>query len=480
MLRARVLLVLADAHVELGEISRAEELLHDAEAAGPAVAPVVRASRGVLLARTGRMRPARRELDTAIGELERTNPAGSNLVRALLWRGLLHLTESRLDEAAADCEAARQLGSRRGMDAAVVIATHTEGIVHFLSGDLPGALHLMSQADEQPLDVRVGFRALDRARVLLAAGLTAEARDFARRAGEAFLAERARVDLAETLLVQAEIDLMDRRPPRAALAASRAARIYAGAHHARGVLAARLMQARADALDRVVSRIRDRRRARADAARAATLADDLAAAGLVEDARAARVLEADARLAAGDLDQAEQTLARARSESAAQFVAVPTVATELHGRLVAARTELARGPARGRHVADAARSRRSRLLPGAVRLPGPAVGGRRARVRADSARSADRAGIPLAGGDPAVAGAFPRRVHQAAGGPAARRSRAREGPQQAARRRVPGTAGVAVRRTRRRTGLDRRRTCAGASAVPVLDRRGKRCRCTGR
>ena len=343
VLRARVLLVLADAHVELGEISRAEELLHDAEAAGPAVAPVVRASRGVLLARTGRMRPARRELDTAIGELERTNPAGSNLVRALLWRGLLHLTESRLDEAAADCEAARQLGSRRGMDAAVVIATHTEGIVHFLSGDLPGALHLMSQADEQPLDVRVGFRALDRARVLLAAGLTAEARDFARRAGEAFVAERARVDLAETLLVQAEIDLMDRRPPRAALAASRAARIYAGAHHARGVLAARLMHARADALDRVVSRIRDRRRARADAARAATLADDLAATGLVEDARAARVLEADARLAAGDLDQAEQTLARARSESAAQFVAVPTVATELHGRLVAARTELARG-----------------------------------------------------------------------------------------------------------------------------------------
>ncbi len=345
MLRARITLVLADANVELGQIALAEDLLRQAATAGPDIAPVVRASRGVLLARTGHMRQARRELDGAIADLERASPDGGNLVRALLWRGLLNLSEGRLDEAAADCERARELGVRRGMDAAVLIATHTAGLVNFVSGDLPGALQLMSQADEQPTDVRLGFRALDRARVLLAAGLIAEAREFAGRAGETFLAERARVDLAETLLVQAEIDLMDRRPGRAAMAATRAARIYSAAHHSRGVLAARLMQARADALDRVVTRSRDGRRARADAARAAALAADLTATGLREDARAARVLEADAQLSAGHLADAEEALDRARSEATTRAAVVPTVATELHSRLVAARIELARGRA---------------------------------------------------------------------------------------------------------------------------------------
>ena len=51
--------------------------------------------------------------------------------------------------------------------------------------------------------MRAGIRALDRARVLLAAGLLVEAREFADRAERVFAAERSKVDLADSLLVQA-------------------------------------------------------------------------------------------------------------------------------------------------------------------------------------------------------------------------------------------------------------------------------------
>ena len=53
-LRARILLVTADALVELGQIAEASKVLEQAAQGGPAVQPLVQASRGVLLGRTGR------------------------------------------------------------------------------------------------------------------------------------------------------------------------------------------------------------------------------------------------------------------------------------------------------------------------------------------------------------------------------------------------------------------------------------------
>ena len=153
-----------------------------------------------------------------------------------------------------------------GLDAAVVIATHNLGLVRWVSGDLPGALHEMTVADEIAPDVRSGIRALDRARVLLQAGLLAEARETADRAERVFAAERAKVDLADSLLVQAEIDLFARHPATARAAARRSARIYASAHYDRGVLAARVMEARAESIVRSTLRTPARRRALQDAA----------------------------------------------------------------------------------------------------------------------------------------------------------------------------------------------------------------------
>ena len=348
VLRARILVTMADAQVELGQIPEATESLDDALRSSPAALPVVQASRGVLLARTGKPEVALLQFDAAIAALSESGRPGSNLVRALLWRGLLHLGEARLDEAQADCEAAGRLGRDAGLDAAVVIATHTLGLVRWVSGDLPGALHAMSTADEVRPEVRSGIRALDRAKVLLAAGLLAEAREFTERAEQVFTAEHSKVDLADSLLVQAEIDLVARQSRTARSAARRAARSYAAAGHQRGLLAARVMEARAESIVRSSIRPLPRHRARDDAGRAGALVDELVDSGLYEDARAVKLLEAEALLEAGDIKGAELS-ARAAADLGAgngpsnRARRVPLIATELQTRVVAARLDLASG-----------------------------------------------------------------------------------------------------------------------------------------
>lgn len=346
-LRARILITMADAQVELGQVEQAASLLDAALDASPDAGPIVLASRGVLMARTGRLDASLECLDAAVAGLSGSGGSRHNLVRALLWRGLLHLSEARIEPATADCGAAAELGRTAGLDAAVVIATHNLGLARYVSGDLPGALQQMSRAQEAGPQVRSGVRALDRSRVLLAAGLLAEAREVAEHAERVFEAERSRVDLADALLVTAEIDLVGGGALAARTAARRAARTYATAKHERGVFAARVMEVRADRQVRTAVRSASGRRARLDAERADQLADTLAAAGLREDARAVRLLQAQALLEAGDVDAADRAAAAAAALGAGSGrrrpPQVPLIATELHTRVVDARLELVRG-----------------------------------------------------------------------------------------------------------------------------------------
>jgi len=352
-LRCRVLVTMADAQVELGQIQEATESLDAALHSNPAGLPLVQASRGVLLYRTGRPTQALEQLDAGVNGLSAVGRPNSNLMRALFWRGMLHLGEARLELAQRDCELAGQLGREAGLDAAVVIATHNLGLVRWISGDLPGALHEMTVAEEYGPQVRSGLRALERARVLLQAGLLAEARENADLSERIFTAERSRVDLADALLVQAEIDLLARQAGTAKAAARRAARSYGAAGQRRGLLAARVMEARAEAVVRAETRpplpVRQRRRRAAqDAVNAAALSTELSEAGLAEDAREVRLLEAEAMLELGDLDAAAAAMAAASGFSAGgnrgkRTERVPSIATELHTRVVGARLELARG-----------------------------------------------------------------------------------------------------------------------------------------
>ncbi len=346
-LRARILILMADTEVERGQIDHAAALLDEAVSVSPACLPVTQASRGVLYARTGRLDLAWQQFDAAVTALSVQARPGHNLVRALLWRGLLHLSEARTDLAEADCRRAQALGRDLGMDAAVAIGTHTLGLVYWLSGDLPGALQEMASADAVAPGVRAGIRSLDRARVLLAAGLLAEAKEFAERAERVFVGERARADLADSLLVRAEIDIIAGDTAAARFAARRAARSFAGVHHERGVLAARVMAARAEAEVRAAMRPLPRARARRDAAEADKLAADLVSSGLLDDARTVRLLQSQALLHAGDVLGAQEAATVASELAAPGWQSrrrrVPLIGTELHTAVVAARLDLAQG-----------------------------------------------------------------------------------------------------------------------------------------
>jgi len=354
-LRCRVLVTMADAQVELGQIDEATASLDAALLTNPAGLPLIQASRGVLLYRTGRPAQALEQLDAGVNGLSAVGKPNSNLMRALFWRGMLHLGEARLELAQRDCEIAGQLGREAGLDAAVVIATHNLGLVRWISGDLPGALREMTVAEEYGPQVRSGLRALERARVLLQAGLLAEARENADLSERIFTAERSRVDLADALLVQAEIDLLARHADAARAAARRAARSYGAAGQRRGLLAARVMEARAGAIVRAETRppmpVRQRRRRAAqDAVNAASLSAELSDAGLTEDAREVRLLEAEAMLELGDIDAAAAAMTAASGVGGSgsgsrekRAERVPSIATELHIRVVGARLELARG-----------------------------------------------------------------------------------------------------------------------------------------
>lgn len=360
-MRARLLLVQADARVELGEIDEAERLLDEAAdlaaTTAPAASPHVRASRAVLLARTGRTAQAWSELDAAIATNGRP---GAALVRMLHWRALLHLGDGRPEEAQADCARAHRLAEELGLIAGVALAVHQRGLVHFVTGDLPRALADMNRADEIDPGVRVGYRALDRARVLAAAGLVLEAGDAAVRAEEAFAAERARVDLAEALLVLADLDLLRGDPSSAVRRSQQAVRSYAAARHPRGELSARVSALRAEARHIDVpgpgraepappgerSGADRRRRARRVAAHADRLAPQLLAAGLTEDHRTVRLLQAEALLHADRPDAAAAAIDAAGVLDGGRLRGTnqtATIATELQARVVRARLEFARG-----------------------------------------------------------------------------------------------------------------------------------------
>ena len=343
-LRARILITMADAQVELGRTAEASDLLDDALAAAPAALPAVEASRAVLLARTGRLTESRRHFDAALQGFSVAPTSGTDHVRTLIWRGMLDLLEARLPDAAKDTEAARRLAADLGLTDGVAIATHNLGLVRWVAGDLPGALADMAAADEMALAVRAGVRALDRARLLLAAGLLAEAREFTLRAERIFDAERSRVDLADVLLMQAEIDLSTRAPDTALAAARRAARSYAAAGHARGVLAARVLQARARAS------LRPERRSSGEPPRNPERTDklvtELLAAGLADDARMLRLLRAKVLLDAGAIAEAQAAAHQAGGPDRRkdqQPPRVPSIAIELQSRVVAARPDFARG-----------------------------------------------------------------------------------------------------------------------------------------
>ena len=331
-------------------------------------------------------------------------------------------------------------------------------------------------------EVRSGIRALDRAKVLLAAGLLAEAREFTDRAEQVFAAERLKGRPGRFAAGPGRD-----RPRRPAVAHGPIRGPAGGPQLCRGRASTRSAGGQGDGGQGRIDRSVLDPAAAPSPGPAMTRSGPRAwstnwstpgctrTPGRSSCWRRRRCWRPATSRAPSRRHGPRPTWvpATARANRARR---VPLIATELHTRVVAARLDLARG----RRSAGLAHVRRGldelAAYQAQVRLAGPAVGVRRARRRADPAGSADGAEHPVAGGDPAVAGAFPGREHPALRGSPVRGPRPGHRAEPAPDGLLPGADGAAGRCRGSAAGGDRR-PVAAAGPVPVLggrrDRRGE-------
>ncbi len=340
-LRCRILITAAYQYSGLGDIVRALAVLEDADRSDPAQRAEVSQTRAMCLMRAGDTQAAMASFDEAIAGLQGGDPRV--LAAALLNRGALHMNEGRLGPAQADTEAAHRAAQARHDPWGVFMAAHNLGYIRFLSGDLPGALASMDAAQAAVDEPPVGMPAMDRARVLLAAGLIREAADFSQLAVADFDRNRAVSELPDALVVAAETDLLQGDFAAALAKAQRAKALNRDRGNTNAALLDELIELKAAAAGRrspAQSRSDESgsstARARSDALRAAEVAKALTD-DLPGDAIEAYLVAAEALLEVDDLDGAA-----AMADLAAGLSRRPPMATRLHTRLVAARLELRR------------------------------------------------------------------------------------------------------------------------------------------
>jgi tetratricopeptide (TPR) repeat protein len=128
----------------------------------------------------------------------------------LLNRGTVHLLRHDLRAARADLRSSARLAGEFGMTRQEFKAQHNLGYAEFLGGDIPAALRSFALADALDTDVSRSVWFVDRARVLMEAGLLEEADQALANASEQLRRERANQDRAEAELARAEVALLQR------------------------------------------------------------------------------------------------------------------------------------------------------------------------------------------------------------------------------------------------------------------------------
>jgi tetratricopeptide (TPR) repeat protein len=340
-LRSRVLMTLAYQQAETGDYTSAMSSLDAAEQADPNSIAMATANRAVLLHKLGRSQESERQFEQALELLDGNESL--DLVATLMNRGNLYMSTGKIEKALSDTRRAYEVSQAAGYQQVEFMALHNLGWVQYLAGDLPSALDLMARASRRVPESAQGVPALDRARVLTAAGMFSEAKEAVDRALATFALQRAQTELVDALLASGELALLRGDQITAKRQARRAESISRRHGHASADLLAQLLGLRADAVafDPVrSSRITPPTKAtlRAAVSHAGQLANQLNDAGLIEDARTARLVLADARLLLGDLAGAQ-----AASEQAGIGNRKPNLGIRMHHSLVKARISLASG-----------------------------------------------------------------------------------------------------------------------------------------
>jgi tetratricopeptide (TPR) repeat protein len=215
--RARLLITRAFSEFEIHGLERGKPAAAEAaEAASAAdraardnrrdLAALVHELNGVIALRSGRLDDALVECNEAVALLADLDP--DDRPTLLLNRGAVHLLRRDLRAARADLSASARFASELGMTRQEFKAQHNLGYAEFLAGDIPAALRAFALADELDTDVSRSVWFLDRARVLMEAGLLEEADQALARASELLRRERANQDRAEAELVRAEVALL--------------------------------------------------------------------------------------------------------------------------------------------------------------------------------------------------------------------------------------------------------------------------------
>ncbi|MEV4177988.1 CHAT domain-containing protein [Nonomuraea sp. NPDC049709] len=309
-LLARLLTSLAHAEAEQGNSGLGMELLDEAARRAPrAELALVHAQRGLLHLRLGAGAEALRELDIAAPMLLETDRV--ELARVLLNRSVLHATTGRVRLARDDARRSAQLAQAHGHRVLAAKALHNDGYCDLLLGDVPAALRVFARVERLYQEVNPGFLpvlALDRARALLAVGLTDEAGRTLDQAIDGFRRQRLMQDYAEGELARAQCALDAGRHAEARDWARRAETHFRRRGSTAWALRATLMRLR--------SQLAHGSAPGSVARRAGELAARLAELDMRDDAEMARLVSIRALIAAGRVTEAATTAASGQASGA--------------------------------------------------------------------------------------------------------------------------------------------------------------------
>jgi tetratricopeptide (TPR) repeat protein len=331
---ARVKLSLGYVEAELGSTAQGLALCAEAltePGLSRQVRGLVESQIALLQMRSGAGQAALGSFAAAIALLD---DSPESRARAYLNRGLVYLHRGDAERAAQDSRRAAELYRAAGDEVEAAKADHNLGYSRLLLGDLVTALRMMEAAAPLLEGLSATYQAVvsqDRAEVLVAAGMPADALAAFEKAARAYGFRGLRQRQAEVELLLAQTLAWD-DPLRASTVARRAERRFrlrgseAWALRAEGVKLTAEIEAGSPS-----------RRA-GSARRAAELALVLRQHGLRHDALAMTLSAARAELAAGDLAAAGRQLARAR----------PGPATPLPVRLLASEVRAEVAAAKGR------------------------------------------------------------------------------------------------------------------------------------
>jgi CHAT domain-containing protein len=331
LLVARLLVTEAKAEVEMFGVERALATLAVAARwaaveGGDSLRAPLHNQWGLVLYRGGRFAAAEAEFNEAERWFTAADPIEK--CRVLANRGALYIESGNLASARRDL--AECISVAQSLDAVLMqrVAIHNLGYLEFISGDLPLALRIMDEGMALDGETQVGIALLDRARVLLAAGLRREADESLAAAAEQLSKDRAWQDVGEVELARAESSLLAGELQAARRLAGRARDRFRRHGNDRWRRNAELVLLQADlAAGRPVSRLLPP---------TLRLASEFQADAFVLHARTARLLAAEMLLRKGNLNSATAAAREAGTPRSTDPIPI-----RLHTRLVRAQLELA-------------------------------------------------------------------------------------------------------------------------------------------